>query len=257
MLYTFDNAELDQAIISSIYGTFIKSPFDPELVQSALGNDNLGGYQQMRGEFHNKKQIALGGARIPHLFPGEDLLSVKSEHPSTGYAEFQKTVLRAISQATGLSEMQLSGNWADATYSSAKGALSEAWKTLERRRQDFCKGFAQPIFTCFAEESFEIDDLPLPSGAPEFLECRQAYSAAKWLGPGRGHIDASKEVMGSQQSIETGLSTLEDEAGKEGKTWEEVLDQRSIEIARFKELGIPVPSWGAPIENDSVVQKIG
>ena len=122
---------------------------------------------------------------------------------------------------------------------------------------DFCKGFAQPIFTCFAEESFDVDDLPLPNGAPDFIECRQAYSSAKWLGPQRGQIDVSKEVMGSQQSMEAGMSTLEDEAGKEGKTWEEVLDQRAIEINRFKELGIPVPSWGVEITTDTAVEKIG
>jgi lambda family phage portal protein len=257
MLYTYDNAELDQAIINSIFGAYIKSPFDPELVKSALGGDDLPAYQSMRSNFHNQKNIALGGSRIPHLFPGEDFVTVKAEHPSTAFGEFQKTFLRAIAQAAGLSEMQLSGNWADATYSSARGALEEAWKTLGRRRMDFASGFAQPIFSCFVEESFDVDDLPLPSGAPDFIECRQAYSAAKWVGPGRGMIDRSKETQGSQISMEAGLSTLESEAAEQGRNWEDILDQRAIEINRFKELGIDIPAWGAEIETAQAVEKIG
>ena len=257
MLYTYDNAELDQAIISAIFGTFIKSPFDPELVQSALGNDSLGGYQQMRGEFHNKKQIALGGARIPHLFPGEDLQSVKSEHPTSGYAEFQKSVLRAVAQATGQSEMQVSGDFASATYSSVRSALEESYKSMLKGRNDFGVGFVRPIFTCFAEESFEVDDLPLPSGAPDFIDMRQAYSACKFIGPGLGAIDKSKEMQGAQIAMECGISTLSEEANAQGREWEEVLDQRKIEIDAFKQRGIPIPSWGMEIETNSVVEKVG
>ena len=257
MLYTYDNAELDQAVLNAIFGAFITSPFDPQLVQSALGENDLPAYQSMRGEYHNGKNITLGGARIPHLFPGEKFETVKAEHPSAAFGEFQKTFLRAIAQSCGLSEMQLSGNWADATYSSARGALEEAWKTLSRRRDDFATGFAQPIFSCFVEESMQIDNLPLPSGAPEFQEFRHAYSSARWVGPGRGVIDKTKETQGSGISMATGLSTLETEAAEQGRDWEDVLDQRKIELDRFKELGIPVPAWGTEIESDQVVEKIG
>ena len=257
MLYTYDNAELDQAIINSIFGAYIKSPFDPELVQSALGSNDIPAYQSMRSEFHNKKNIALGGARVPHLFPGEDFVTVKAEHPSANFGDFQKTFLRAIAQSCGLSEMQLSGNWADATYSSARGALEEAWKTLHRRRHDFAVGFAQPIYACFAEESFEIDGLPLPSGAPDFVECRHAYSAAKWMGPARGVIDKTKETQGAGISVSLGLSTLEEEAAEQGREWEEILDQRAIEINKFKELGIPLPGWAVEIDTAQEVEKIG
>ena len=257
MLYTYDNAELDQAIINSIFGTFIKSPFDPELVQSALGNDSLGGYQQMRGEFHNKKQISLGGAKIPHLFPGEDLVSQKAEHPSSGYPDFQKAVLRNIAQATGLSEMEASGNWADSTYSAARGALENSYQSMIKRRNEFGTGFAQPIFTCFAEESFEVDDLPLPSGAPDFIEMRQAYSACKFLGVPKGSIDKQKEAEGSAIGMSIGITTLAEEAEEAGREWEEVLDQRALEIERFKKLGIPVPVWAAKVTGDTGVEKIG
>lgn len=257
MLYTFDNAELDQAIINSIFGAYIKSPFDPQLVQSALGNADLPEYQSMRSEFHNKKNIALGGARIPHLFPGEDFVTVKAEHPSTAFGEFQATFLRSIGAAAGLSYEQVSNDWSKSNYSSARGALIEAWKTLKRRRDDFATGFANPLYSCFVEESHQVDDIPLPAGAPHFDECRRAYSSCKWIGPAKGYIDPVKEKNGALLGIEGGLSTLEHEAAENGFDWEDNINQRKIELDRFKELGLPIPAWGAEPDQETVVEKIG
>lgn len=257
MLYTYDGAELDQAIINAIFGAFIKSPFDPELVQSALGNPALPEYQRQRGEFHAKKGIELGGARIPHLYPGEDFVTVDAKHPSANFAAFQATFLRSIASATGMSYEQVSSDWSQSNYSSARGALIEAWKTMKRHRDDFATGFAQPVYSCFVEESFAIDGLPLPAGAPDFVECRQAYSSALWIGPAKGYIDPVKEKTGAILGMESGLSTLEQEAAENGNDWEDVLDQRKIEVDRFKELELDLPEWAAPIDTVAAVEKVG
>jgi hypothetical protein len=71
--------------------------------------------------------------------------------------------------------------------------LLEAWKTLTRRRDDFSTGFAQPILTAFVEEVHDNEDLPLPAGAPDFVDARAAYSRARWMGPGRGWVDPVAE----------------------------------------------------------------
>lgn len=258
MLTQYDGAELDQAVINAIFGAYITSPFDPEIVKSALGDGNeLNAYQNERIAYHNGRKISLGGARMPHLFPGEEIKTVKAEHPSSAFKEFQSTFLRNIASATGLSYEQISSDWSQSNYSSARGAIVEAWKTLSRRRSHFASGFANPIFSAFAEECFNVDGLPLPSGAPEFAECRGLYSACRWLGPSRGAIDLVKEVQGSMLAMEAGLSTLESEAEVYGEDWEETIDQRKTEIDAFNERGIPVPSWGH--ESDEVVQteKIG
>ena len=78
----------------------------------------------------------------------------------------------------------------------------------------------------FVEESMEIDDLPLPRNAPEFMDARAAYARAKWLGPGRGWIDPVAEKQGAIFGMDAGPSTLEQEcATNEGADWEEVIDQ--------------------------------
>ena len=126
----------------------------------------------------------------------------------------------------------------------AKGALLEAWKTMGRRRTDFGAGFCSPIVSAWLEEAMEVDDLPLPAGAPEFLECRAAYGNVKWMGPGRGWIDPVAEKQGAVLGMDAGLSTLEDEVAEAaGADWEEVLDQRALEVEAFKKRGLPVPTW--------------
>src|SRR6185503_13148856 len=61
-----------------------------------------------------------------------------------------------------------------------------------------------------------------------------------WIAPGKGWIDPVKEVQASQLAIETGISTLADEAAANGKDWEEVLEQQKRELTKRLELGLPL-----------------
>ena len=129
-------------------------------------------------------------------------------------------------------------------YSSARGAAQEAWKTLNVRRINFAQGFAAPIRGAWMEESFEVDELPLPKGAPPFMECRAAYMKCLWMGPGRGLVDTVKERAGSILGMDGGFTTLERESAEyDGEDWEENLDQRQIETQAFKDRGLPLPEW--------------
>jgi len=249
MLIKYDGAELDASIINAIFGAYIESPYDPAMVESAIGEGNkevIGAYQDERTDFHKDQKIKLGGARMPILFPGEKINAVTAARPNSNFKDFENAVLRNFAAGTGLSTQQVSNDWSDVNYSSARGAMLEAWKTLSRRRNDFAMGFGQPIVCAFTEESMDIDNLPLPTGAPEFSEFRAAYARVKWMGPGKGIIDPVKERQGAILGMDAALSTLEDEAADLGGVdWRETVAQRAIEIARFKELGIALPEWAA------------
>lgn len=250
MLIKYDGVELDAAIINAIFGAYITSPFDQEFVEESLNQGGpLTAYQDGRSEFHKERRIRLGGAQLTSLFPGESINTVSAARPSGNFAEFESAMLRNVAAGTGMSAQQISQNWSDVNYSSYRAAMLEAWKTFARRRSDFAHGFGQPIYSAFLEESMEVDDLPLPSGAPEFMAARVAYSRAKWMGPGRGYVDPVKERQGAILGMDAGLSTLEDESAElAGADWREKVGQRAIEVARFKELGLPLPKWAAGLD---------
>ena len=259
MLIQYDGAELDAAMVNAIFGAYITSPFDTELVQTALGNEtDLNAYQNARSEFHQGKGLGLAGARIPHLFPGESITALSAQRPNSSFASFEAAMLRNVASAAGLSYEQLSQNWSETNYSSARASLLESWKTLTRRRNDFATGFCMPIRSCFVEECMDVDELPLPAGAPPFEEMRAAYTAAIWLGPGRGWVDPVKERQGAILGMEAGLSTLEQEAAdSSGLDYEEVLDQRQIEVEAFQKRGLSLPSWAVETDEAMVTEKIG
>lgn len=249
MLIKYDQSELEAAILNAVFGAYIESPYDPQMVESAIGekfdDTQLGRYQDGRLEFHQDRRITLqNGARMPIMYPGEKITTVNAARPQSNFESFESAALRNIAAATGLSTQQVTQDWSDVNYSSARAAMLEAWKTLTRRRDDFAIGFAQPIACAFVEEIHDTETLPLPQNAPDFLSAKAAYSRAYWMGPGRGWVDPVAEKKGAILGMDAGLSTLEMEAADNlGEDWEEMLDQRARELAAFKERGLPPPSW--------------
>ena len=257
MLVKYDGTELDSAIINSIFAAYVESPFDREMVGEALDDgEHLNTYQQGRKEFHDETKIALGNARIPILFPGEKINTVSAERPASNFSAFESAVIRNVATGVGLSAQQVSNDWSDVNYSSARGAMLEAWKTLWRRRHDFSDSFAGPVRGAWLEESMEIDDLPLPNGVvPEFAECRNAYARCRWLGPPVGWLNPVDERTGAVIGMDAGFQTLEDVCAEQGLDYEEVLEQRAHEIKMFDDLGIPRPEWSGQVAVSRIVAK--
>jgi lambda family phage portal protein len=248
MLAKYDSTELDAAIVNSIFGAYIESPFDHSILQDTIGEtENLNLYQSARVDFHKERRTMLGGVAMPTLFPGEKINMVAATRPSGNFGQFQGAFLRNAAAALGVSAQQMSQDWSDTNYSSARAALLEAWKTLSRRRHDFSVGFAGQVWVAWLEEAMEMHDLPMPGGElPDFIEARQAYAAARWLGPGRGWVDPEKEKAGSILGIAAGLSTLEDEVAENtGGDWEENADQMNVVAEYYDSIGLAPPNWAA------------
>lgn len=248
MLIKYDEAELDSAIINAVFAAFIESPYDHTLTEEALSDGSqVNYYQRLRKEFHDSRKTVIGNSRIPILFPGEKINSVSPNRPITNFGPFENAVLRNIATAIGLSSQQITNNWADVNYSSARAALLESWKTLDRRKFEFGVHFCSPIRGAWQEEvhelyANELSDV-LPQGAPDFCECRGAYSRARWMGPGRGWVDPVAEKQGAVLGMQAALSTLEEECAQQGLDFEEVLEQRKYEIELFKKYDIEAPDW--------------
>ena len=245
MLARYYGIELQAAALAASIGTYVTSPYDPSEVMDAVGGDQeLGNYQKLRGDWNDERPAMFNGVRVSALAPGEDIKSLSSDHPHNGFTDFAHEMQRAIASALGVSAEQISQDWTQTTYSSARAALLESWKTLVRRRQEFAVGTATPMYAVWLREAMERGQLPLPNGAPDFIECATEYSACSWLGPARGWVDPVKEPQGSILKMDAGLSTLKQECAEQGTDWEEQLDQRQIELKAYKDRGIPLPDWG-------------
>ncbi|MDR3513772.1 MAG: phage portal protein [Caulobacteraceae bacterium] len=262
MLFKYDTAELDGAILNAIFAAIAESPFDHELLGEALGEGDVGrvsAYQEERAAFHEERRMMIGGSKVLTAYPGEKFSAIKSERPNANFPFFEKAVLRNMAMGIGSGASMVSGDYSDVNFSSLRAEINEVWKTIHRRRHNFGAGFASPIRSAWLEEAMEVDDLPLPNGAPEYFECRAAYSRCKWMGPGKGWVDPVAEKQGAVLGMDAGLSTLEREASENaGEDWEDVLDQRAIEVAGFKRRGLNVPTWAGmqtALPAQSTIQK--
>ncbi|EFJ7594969.1 phage portal protein, partial [Escherichia coli] len=125
MLTRYDQSELEAAILNAVFGAYITSPYDDQMVEAALdssGDTPLGAYQDLRVEFHNDRRLSLqSGSRIPILAPGENITTVNAARPSSNFAAFESAVLRNCAAAIGISTQQLTQDWSDVNYSSARG----------------------------------------------------------------------------------------------------------------------------------------
>ena len=246
MLATAYRLELQQSALQSSLGTYLTSPYDPAAVMDAVGgdeDDTLSSYQQLRSDYHRDRPAMFNGVQVPGLAPGEEIKTVAAQHPYSGFPEFAHEMQAAGASALGLTLEQFNQRWKDMNYSNARGSFMDIWKTLVRRRVDFNQGTAQPMITVWMHEPMERGELPLPKGAPNYLEYRTEYSRADFLGPARGWLDPVKEPQGAVLEMDAGLSTLAAYSSDQGTDWEENLDQRAIEIQAFVDRKIPVPSW--------------
>lgn len=246
MLIRYDVAELDASILNAVFGAWVESPFDKDFVEGALsGGDQLNAYQQGRVDYRDEAKITIAGVggQMAHLFPGEEMKQLNAARPNANFAAFEKAVLRNIASAVGMSAQQISNDWSDVNYSSARGAMLEFWKTLARRRDDFAVGFCQPIYSAFAEEVHDREEVPLPAGAPDFLEYREAYGRAKWIGPGRGWIDPVNEVKGAILGMDSALMDFDELCAEQGVDSDDMIAARKNTIRRFKEADVPLPTW--------------
>ncbi len=260
MLARYYGVKLQAATLESVFGTYITSPYDADMVQDALtaadDRNNVGGYQAIRAAFHDRNKLQLNNARLAMLAPGEKLESVQPNQGSAEFSPFAQEMLRCMSACLGPSAEQIHKDMSQANYSSIRAGIVDAEKTYTRRCRDFNTNTATPTYACLMHEQMERGLLPLPRNAPSFLEARPAYARARWLGPPSGWVDPVAERQGVVLGLDAALSTLEEECARQGMDWEETLDQRGIEIQGMRDRNIPPPVWmGEKVTAAEAIQK--
>lgn len=251
-LNRYDDASLKAALIRATLGFFLTSPRDENdasdslSLQSADGADEY--FQNLANALYNQQPVMINGARVPVLAPGEKLQVAAGPGSTDDYAAIQDSGHRSIAAATGQATPEVSNDFSKLNYSSYRGALLQASKTLARIRGDFASGFATPVYTAWMEEAIDRNPGLLPRGVrpDQFPELRAGLCGVRWIGPGRGWIDPVKERQGEVLGLDAGFGTLEDTcADIEGEYWEDRIDQRAIEVAAMNERGLKLPNWAA------------
>lgn len=247
MVGRYDEAELQAAVLNATLAAFLKSDFDHKALLDSLGGDGetvaegIDAYNQGRLNYWRDTSIDLPGVKVTSLYTNEDIVFPNAARPAAQFESFIRACLRNVASALGTTYEQLSMDWGQVNYSSARAALLEVWRGFYARQWFFGHGFLAPWFAAVIEEAVDAGKIVLPAGAPSFQEARAAWCAARWVGPGRGWVDPLKEAQAAEKRLQTGISTLEREAAEQGQDWQENMQQRARENAYASRKGLPLP----------------
>ncbi|HEV2365410.1 MAG TPA: phage portal protein [Caulobacteraceae bacterium] len=252
MLARYYGVELSAATVASAFGVYVTSPYDTDMVRQALEGDDedvaagLSWYQDLRQDFHASQNLTINETKLATLAPGEKIETVQVARPNSAFSPFTHEMLRGFAAVLGMSSEQVHNDYSEASWSSARAGIVEAEKTFVRRTGEFAVNTASPMYAGWLQEVWDAGELPMPLNAhraPDWREGRTAYARCRWLGAARGWVDPVAERQGVVLGLDACLSTLEQEAAKQGGDWEENLNQRALERRRMKELDLPEPEW--------------
>ncbi|EPP7159492.1 phage portal protein, partial [Escherichia coli] len=246
MLDTLQNTQLQSAIVKAMYAATIESELDTQSAMDfILGansqeqRDKLTGWIGEIAAYYAAAPVRLGGAKVPHLMPGDSLNLQTAQDTDNGYSVFEQSLLRYIAAGLGVSYEQLSRNYAQMSYSTARASANESWAHFMGRRKFVASRQASQMFLCWLEEAIARRVVTLPSKARfSFQEARSAWGNCDWIGSGRMAIDGLKEVQEAVMLIEAGLSTYEKECAKRGDDYQEIFAQQVRETMERRTAGL-------------------
>jgi len=122
------------------------------------------------------------------------------------------------------------------SYSAARGALNEFWRTTQMHRDWFIDDFNQPIYEMWFAEAVAKGRI----SAPGFFDdpaIRKAYTGCVWNGPARTNLNPVQEVDAAIKRVDAGFSTGEEETAQmTGGSYSANIARRKIEIAKMREI---------------------
>ncbi|WP_182924656.1 phage portal protein [Escherichia coli] len=261
MLDSLQATQLQSAIVKAMYAATIESDLDTEKAFEYIAGapqgqkDNpLINILDKFSTWYDTNSVTLGGVKIPHLFPGDDLKLQTAQDSDNGFSALEQALLRYIAAGLGVSYEQLSRDYSKVSYSSARASANESWRYFMGRRKFIASRLATQMFSCWLEEALLRGIIRPPRARFDFYQARSAWSRAEWIGAGRMAIDGLKEVQESVMRIEAGLSTYEKELALMGEDYQDIFRQQVRESAEREKAGLSRPVWIAQAYQQQIAE---
>ena len=203
------------------------------------------------GAVSSLTQTDGAGKRVQEFEPGsifygqegEKITFFSPQRASGVFEPFVLAMLRSIGAALGLPLELVLKDFSRTNYSSARAALLEARRFFQGYQQWLATRLCQPVWEMVLEEAWLRELLP---SINLFGEQRDQWMKARWLAPGWGWVDPTKEAEASKLAMDNYVSTLAEECASRGVDYEDNLRQIAAERKLMEELNLPTPAPSAP-----------
>lgn len=223
MLKGIRKVELQRAVVASTYAASIESDLPDAAVFALMGgNDNsenpsiqwMLDYLAALNEYSGgAKNLLIEGTKIPVFAPGTKLKLQNPGNAGPMGDKFEASILRYLAATLGVSYEQLSKDYSQTNYSSARAAMGETWKHMLSRKKIVADATASFIYRLWLEEAINLNQIECLKrrNIPKLYDGLnfEAYTACEWIGAGQGQIDPLKETQALVLQLKYGLTTKE------------------------------------------------
>lgn len=203
-LLGYQESEIVKARIQSCIGAF----FENEV------SDELGLPQDDDGFFYRQFEPGM----MEDLPPGKKLVPFDPSSPNPNLPDFVKTMQRSLARGLNTSSYLVSGDLADANYSSMRVGLLQQRKQFEILRDDLNEDFNHKVFCNFLPQAVLANYIALP---PDWEYNCGHYQKDFWVGESWDWVDPVKDVRAHQIELEMGSTSLTNILAQKGIDIEE------------------------------------
>lgn len=100
----------------------------------------------------DKTSVELAPGAFIDLNPGEEVQFADPKHPTTGFEAFMNAIVKQMAAALEIPSEVLYKQFST-SYSAARGALNEFWRTTGMHRDWFADSFWQPVYEAWFREA--------------------------------------------------------------------------------------------------------
>lgn len=217
----YDEAELQAAMVNAVLAAFVTSAGNHEQLAEAMTAGELNDINAARGAAYAAAPPRIPGGTVQFLYPGDSVSLTQPGHPNSGFEAFFRAALRNVASTVGLTYEQLTMDWSQVNYSSARAALLEVWRGLTARKDMFAAQFQNRWWRAWLEEAIDRGRVKIPSKAVSFEANPAAWCRVDWIGPARGWVDPEKEVKAASLRLAGKFSNYERECAEQGIDWKQ------------------------------------
>lgn len=237
----YSDAEIDAAVNAAAQAVFVK--MDPDTFTELFDDEA----QASVVDAAKRWDGTLKSGSAINLLPGEDITAPELGRPNPNFDPFMQAFLRFVGIGLSIPHEVLAKAF-NSSYSAARAALLDAWRTFGIRRVAHAAKLCQPVFEEWLAEEVAAGAIAAPGFFAD-VQVRAAWCGATWSGDGPGSLDPLKEAYAARERISQGLTTLSEETvAYDGGDWEQKHRQRAREHAVRLQAGLepPVTAPGAP-----------
>ena len=221
--------EIQASAVAACFGVAIKTDSTYPGLNAPEGEDAV--------DSNGNMMEYLEPAMIHRLKTGESIETINPGRPNSASEPWINLMLRGIAVGTGLSYEIVARDYSKTNYSSSRSSQLEDRRRFRRWQQYLLNNLCQPVWDEFCNAAALVDAEAFPTSS-ELLESRRKLTPVEWQTPEWEWVDPTSEQAAAKDSIQSFMSTYQDELGARGRSWRATFYQASKEQKLRMQLGL-------------------